>query len=232
MRKKYFLLLLACLLLSACGGRTTATPVAAPPTPTLNPSASPTASIPLAILVLPADMPQKEKDGYQTLVYDLAQANGMRWQVLNNLTAADLALAGPALKVVIALPPDPGLAALTAAAPGVQFLAIGIPDLPAASNLSTIGATGVPVDQQAFLAGYIAGLMNTEWKVGILSQKDTPGGDAAVTAFGNGFVYYCGSCRNPLFPRPRGSTRSSSASRRMPSRANTRPTRISCSTWR
>jgi hypothetical protein len=25
-----------------------------------------------------------------------------------------------------------------------------------------------------------------------------------VTAFNNGFVYYCGSCRNPLFPQPAG----------------------------
>jgi hypothetical protein len=203
LRTKHFLLL-ACLLLSACGGRTTPTPVAATLTPTPNPSASPTASIPLTILVLPADMSQNEKDSYQTLVYDLAQANGMRWQVLNSLTPADLALVGPALKVVVALPPDPGLAALAAATPGVQFLAIGIPDLPAAPNISTIGASGVPVDQQAFLAGYIAGLVAPEWKVGILSQKDTPGGDAAVIAFGNGFTFYCGSCRNPLFPQPSG----------------------------
>jgi hypothetical protein len=149
-------------------------------------------------------MLQNEKDSYQTLVYDLTQANGMRWQVLNTLTTEDLALVGPDLKVVIALPPDPGLAALTAAAPGVQFLAIGIPDLPVASNLSTIGATGIPVDQQAFLAGYMAGLVAPEWKVGILSQKDTPGGDAARTAFENGFTFYCGSCRNPLFPQPAG----------------------------
>ena len=204
MRTKYFLLLLACLLLTACGGRATPTPVPATPTPTPNPSVSPTASAPLAILVLPADMPQKDKDSYQKLVYDLTQANGMRWQVLNALTPADLALVGPALKVVIALPPDPGLVALTAAAPGVQFLAIGIPDLPAATNLSTIGATGIPVDQQAFLAGYIAGLVAPEWKVGILSRKDTPAGDAAVTAFTNGFTFFCGSCRNPLFPQPAG----------------------------
>jgi hypothetical protein len=127
--------------------------------------------MPLAILVLPADMAQKDKDSYQTLVYGLTQANGMRFQVLNTLTAGDLALGGPALKVVIVLPPDPGLAALTAAAPGVQFLAIGIPDLPTASNLSSIGATGVPADQQAFLAGYIAGLVAPEWKVGILSCR-------------------------------------------------------------
>jgi hypothetical protein len=203
-RTKRFLLLLASILLTACGGRATNTAIPVTPTPTPNPTVSPTATMPLAILILPADMSQNEKDSYQTLVYDLTQANGMRWQVLNTLTPEDLALVGPDLKVVIALPPDPGLAALTAAAPGVQFLAIGIPDLPVASNLSTIGATGIPVDQQAFLAGYMAGLVAPEWKVGILSQKDTPGGDAARTAFENGFTFYCGSCRNPLFPQPAG----------------------------
>jgi hypothetical protein len=160
--------------------------------------------MPLAILVLPADMAQNDKDSYQTLIYGLTQASGMRFQVLNSLSADDLALAGPTLKVVIAFPPDPGLDTLTAAAPGVQFLAVGIPSLATAPNLSSIGAGGFPGDQQAFLAGYIAGLVAPEWKVGILSRKDTPGGDAAVSAFTNGFVYFCGSCRNPLFPQPAG----------------------------
>ena len=204
MRTKLILLLFAGFLLAACGSRATPTPVSATPTLTPDPTASPTASMPLVILVLPADMSQKDKDSYQTMIYDLAQAQGMRFQVLNKLTAADLALNGAALKVVIAVPPDPGLAALAAAAPDVEFLAVGIPDLPAASNLSSIGGTGVPVDQQAFLAGYIAGLVAPEWKVGILSQKDTTGGEAARTAFENGFEFYCGSCRNPLFPQPSG----------------------------
>jgi hypothetical protein len=153
----------------------------------------------LTILVIPADMPQDESDQYQTLVYNLAQANVMRFQVLNALTPADLAFEGSALKVVVAFPPDPGLSALTAAAPGVQFLAIGIPDLVAASNLSSIGGTGLPLDQQAFLAGYIAGMVAPEWRVGILSQKDTAGGDAAVLAFSNGYHFYCGDCFNPNF---------------------------------
>jgi hypothetical protein len=160
--------------------------------------------MPLVILVLPADMSQEQYDQYQTLVYDLAQANGMRFQVRNTLTPDDIALEGSALKVVIALPPDPGLVALTSAAPGVQFLVVGIPDLAPASNLSTIGANGIPVDQQAFLAGYIAGLVAPEWKVGILYQKDTAGGEAARDAFANGFTFYCGTCRNPIFPQPAG----------------------------
>jgi hypothetical protein len=160
--------------------------------------------MPLVILVLPADMPKADYDAYQTLVYDMAQANGMRFQVRNTLTPDDVAFEGPALKVVVALPPDPSLSALAAAAPDVQFLAVGIPDLAAAPNLSTVGATGIPVDQQAFLAGYIAGMVAPEWKVGILYQKDTPGGEAARNAFANGFIFYCGTCRNPNFPQPSG----------------------------
>ncbi|MGB8213245.1 MAG: hypothetical protein WCE68_06770 [Anaerolineales bacterium] len=204
MRTKHILLLLICILLAACGGHATPTSVPATPTATPNPTTSPTASMPLAILVLPADMPQADADSYQTIVYGLTQTNGMRFQLLNTLTAADLALAGPALKIVIVLPPDPGLAVLTAEQKNVQFLAVGIPNLAAAPNLSSIGASGFPIDQQAFLAGYIAGLVAPEWKVGILSQKDTPGGEAARTAFSNGFMFYCGDCRNPLFPQPSG----------------------------
>ena len=204
MRAKIIFLLIALILLSSCASPGRATPTPTIPAPTPSPTASPTPSTPLVILVLPADMPQEQYSRYQTLVYDLAQANGMRFQVLNTLTTDDLALVGPSLKIVIALPPDPGLAMLTSAAPGVQFLAVNIPDLPAASNLSTIGANGVPVDQQAFLAGYIAGMVAPEWKTGILYQKDTTGGETARNAFVNGFTFYCGTCRNPLFPQPAG----------------------------
>ena len=207
MRIRFVFLLLTIALLTSCGlpGRATPAGEIPTPTPTSGPTASPTAPIlPLVILVLPADMPKADYEHYQTLVYDMAQAGGMRFQVRNTLTPADVSFEGPALKVVIALPPDPGLAVLAAAAPGVQFLAIGIPDVKAAPNLSTVGATGIPVDQQAFLAGYIAGLVAPEWKVGILYQKDTPEGEAARNAFANGFIFYCGSCRNPLFPQPAG----------------------------
>ena len=173
MRSKLTIVLFTLIFLSPAPPRSTATPTPATSPPIPSPTASPTPPCRLVILVLPADMAQEEYDQYQTLVYDLAQANGMRFQVLNTLTPDDLALVGPALKIVIALPPDPGSGRDVAAAPGVQFLAIGIPDLAPASNLSTIGANGIPVDQQAFLAGYIAGLVAPEWKTGILYQKDT-----------------------------------------------------------
>ena len=205
MQRKLVFLLSTFFFLTSCTPRGNVTPAPEAPTSTPIPTASPTlASTPLTILVLPADMPRDESDRYQTLVYNLAQAIGMRSQLRNVLTPADLAFEGPVLKVVIVFPPDPGLAALTDAAPGVQFLAVGVPGLEAASNLSSVGAAGLPVDQQAFLAGYIAGLIAPEWKVGVLYQKDTTGGEAARDAFANGFSFYCGACRNPNFPQPAG----------------------------
>jgi hypothetical protein len=196
-------ILLAFILLTSCLPGGSVTPVLVTPTSPPVPTASPTPiSLPLTILVLPADLPRLESDRYQSLVYDLAKANGMRFQVRNVLTPADLAFEGPALKVVVALPPDPGLVSLAASAPAVQFLALGIPGLDASANLSSVGAAGLPLDQQAFLAGYIAGLVAPEWRVGILSRKDTPGGDTAVTAFSNGYHFYCGDCFNPNFPQP------------------------------
>lgn len=205
MQRKLVFFLLSIILLSSCTPRASATPTPDVPTSTPVPTASlPLAAKPLVILVLPADMPRAESDQYQTLVYDLARANGMRFQPRNVLTPADVAFEGSALKVVIALPPDQGLDALVSAAPGVQFLAIGIPGLAAASNLSTIGSAGLPLDQQAFLAGYIAGMVAPEWKVGVLYQKDTPAGETARNTFANGFYFYCGFCRNPNFPQPAG----------------------------
>ena len=205
MRLKYLLLILTLIFLASCGLNGGATPTSVVPTSSPVPTISPTPVIqPLAVLVLPADMPKADYDRYQTMAYNLAQTAGLRFQVRNSLTPQDLAGEGPALKVVLALPPDPGLAALAAAAPGVQFLAINIPGVTAGQNLSTIGATGVPVDQQAFLAGYIAGMVAPEWKVGLLYQKDTSEGEAVRDAFTNGFVYYCGACRNPVFSQPAG----------------------------
>jgi hypothetical protein len=197
---KLIFFLFPLILLASCARPGSSNTLTEVPTSTaaVTASLSP-AVLPLTILVVPADMPQDESDKYQTLVYNLAQANGMRFQVRNVLSPADLAFEGSALKVVVVFPPDPGLAALTASAPGVQFLAIGIPDLASASNLSSIGSAGLPVDQQAFLAGYIAGMVAPEWRVGILSQKDTPGGDNAVLAFSNGYHFYCGDCFNPNF---------------------------------
>ncbi len=201
MRIKSAFLLFAFFLLTACSNGATSTPEL--PTPTLSSEATPTPADPLVILILPADLSQSDSDEYQTLIYSLAQENGMRFQVRNTLSAEELQAELPALKIVVALPPDPGLAALAAAAPEVQFLALDIPDVTVVSNLSIIGGANQPLDKQAFLAGYIAAMLAWEWRVGILSERDTLDGESARAAFANGYHYFCGSCRNPIFSQPR-----------------------------
>ncbi|MDP3186323.1 MAG: hypothetical protein Q8M58_13735 [Anaerolineales bacterium] len=189
------------ILLAACAmpgqpAPTPAEPTAPPPTP--SPTSEATAVSPLAILVIPADMPQDQSNLYQSIVYDLAQQAGMRFQVRNALTVSDVSTE-PGLKVVIALPPDSGLAGLAAAAPQVQFLGVGIPGLTSAANLSLIGASGKPVAEQAFLAGYIAAMLSPDYRVGIITQ-DSPEGLLAEKAFTNGFHFFCGLCQQAFPP--------------------------------
>lgn len=182
-------------ILTACGGND-APEVAAPtvvPSHTPPPSATPilTLSTPLALLIVPADMDKATSDLYQKTVYDLALASGLRFQVRNELSPSDLA--DPTLKVVIALPPDPGIAGYASAAPNVQFLAVNIPNLPAGGNISVLAPSN-EVELPAFLAGYTLAMLLDEYHLGMLYPDGDQNALAALNAFSNGMRYYCGLC--------------------------------------
>lgn len=189
------------LSLSSCslGGRNaTSTPA---PTAVPSPSAVPTPETPLAILVVPADMDKASSDAAQKVVYDLAQASGMRFQVRNTFGQADLE---PGLKVLVSLPPDPGITALAAAAPGVQFLAINIPGIAAGGNVSVLAGSN-QTDVPAFLAGYTAALISDDFRAGMIMPKDNPAAQQAARAFANGMAYHCGLCTSyRLYLDPNG----------------------------
>jgi hypothetical protein len=194
--KHFFFTILIIVALSACKGSAAETPKppTAIPTNTPPPTATmiPTPSTPLAILVLPADMDKAASDLYQKTVYDLTQQSGFRFQIRNVLAPADLA--DPTLKVVIILPPDPGVASLVSTAPGVQFLAVNIPDLTAGGNLSVLAGDS-QVELPAFLAGYVAAMVSDEYHIGMIIPKDNADAQRAFNAFSNGMTYYCGLCR-------------------------------------
>jgi len=132
----------------------------------------------------------------QELAAGLAAESGLSFQVLSGLSPDELT---PDLRLVVALPPDPGLAALATAAPGTQFLALDMPDLAAAANLHALPGNGSRPDQQGFLAGYLAALVTPDWRVGVISNAETPQGKANQQGFLNGVIFYCGLCR-PAFP--------------------------------
>ena len=187
-------------ILSACGAGET--PVVTPsPVPTDTPVPLPmltaTPTIPLAILVLPADMDVETSNLYQKTVYDLAQASGMRFQVRNALTTADLE---PGLKIVIALLTDPGISALAPAAPGVQFLAINIPNVAPGGNVSVLGGNSQP-EISGFLAGYTAAMVTEDFRIGMLMPKGDNDAIRMFNAYANGMKFYCGVCR-PFYYLP------------------------------
>lgn len=197
-RFTYFILVIA-MMLSACGNNessVTSTPLPSE-TPVIPPTLTATSTVPLAILILPADLDPEASNLYQKTVYDLAQASGMRFQVRNSMTPEELN--EPGLQVVIAVPPDPGIAALAAAAPQVQFLAINIPGIAAGGNVSALGDT-TQSDFPAFLAGYTAAMITDEYHIGMILPKDDPDAQRAAAAFRNGMIYYCGLCRVIYFP--------------------------------
>ncbi len=184
-------ILLIALLIGGCGPTPTPAPTE-PPTPTSPPLPTATPEIPLAILVLPADMDAEQSQRYQSTVYELAQAAGYRFQVRNVFTTADLE---PALKIVIVLPPDPGIAALAAAAPQTQFLAVNLPDVAPTSNLSVIGQPNRP-EIVGFFLGYLSAMITSEYdyRIGMIALQGDPQAQIAFAAFRNGMVYYCGTC--------------------------------------
>ena len=182
-------------LLAACGqSKPEASPTPIPIDTAIPTETSvPTPSTPLAILVLPPDMDTAMYDLYQTTVYDLAQQAGFRFQVRNSLSELDLE---PALRVVIALPPDPGpgIAALAAAAPQAQFLAINIPGVTAGSNISVL-ANNVQTDVVAFMAGYIGAMIMDDYRIGMIYPDGNSEALSALDAFTNGKTYFCGICQ-------------------------------------
>ncbi len=201
MRSKSALLVIVLVfLLSACGLGSKPEPTAAPTeTPAPADTAVPTDGTPLAILLMPADMDKATSDAYQTEVYNLAQGSGMRFQVRNSLNPKEME---PGLKVVVALPPDPGIAALAAAAPHVQFLAIDIPGVNARANISVL-ASGGRADIPAFVAGYTAAMISDDHHIGMLMPRGDATAQNAAGAFANGMSYYCGLCQ-PFYYLPYG----------------------------
>jgi hypothetical protein len=170
------------------------------PIPTLTPTSTPLS--PLAVLLAPAGADEAMVSQLQTSLNDIIVGSGLRWLVREQLSPQDLV---PELRLVVAVPPDPGIAQLAASAPDTQFLALGIPGLEAAPNLSVIDAVGDRPDQQGFIAGVIAAMLAPDWRVGVISLSDTVDGRSARTGFLNGVEYFCGLCRSlhpPFYEYP------------------------------
>ncbi len=150
----------------------------------------------MAVLLAGAGADETLVNTLQTSLNDTIRQAGLRWQVQQQMSSADLT---DGLRLVVAVPPDPGIAELAAAAPSTQFLTVGFTEIGPAANITTIAASDNRPDRQGFVAGMIAAMLSDDWRVGVISVADTVSGRASRTGFLHGVVYFCGLCR-PAHP--------------------------------
>ena len=128
---------------------------------------------------------------------DLAAEERLEFELRPSFTLED---STAEIKFLAAIPPDPGLAALAQAAPATQFLAITIPGVEPAANLTVIHDQEAGPDRVGFLAGYLAAVATPEWRVGVISSNDSDQGIAQRQGFLNGAIFFCGLCRQTYPP--------------------------------
>jgi hypothetical protein len=160
-------------------------------TDTPTPSPTPTPLSPLAVLLAPPGSDASQIKAFQSALNEPITAVGLRWQVRPSLSQDDFT---PELRLVVVLPPDPGVAALAQTAPKTQFLSVAIPGVEPAANLSVIAASSERSDQQGFIAGVIAAMISPDWRIGVIGLADNVTSKAAENAFINGGTYFCGLC--------------------------------------
>jgi hypothetical protein len=206
--KKYLILLLigVMMVVAGCDGEipglapATATNTPAPTvtlTPTSTPKPTPTPLPPVGVFLAPAQADPEWVAEIQPLLSEWIPENGMRFQIRPSLSVDDLGKDD--FEIIIALPPAPDLAGLISAAPDTRFLAVGVQDLDPAPNLTLIGGDGDRLDQQGFIAGFIAAVITPDWRTGVISVADSEEGQEARQGFITGVRYYCGLCL-PTYP--------------------------------
>lgn len=198
------------LTLIACGtAATDATPSPAVPAtgePVVTEVQSPTREVPtpttipsrnLVVLVAPPEAEVGLVNELTDIFTELANSASLEFEVQQSFSPGDLS---PGVRLVVALPPDPGLADMAENAPQIQFLGISIPGLDPAHNLSLIDIEGISPDKIGFLAGYLTAVVTPEWRVGALTTSDTADGLAHSQGFINGAIFFCGLCRQTYPP--------------------------------
>jgi len=204
MFRKYpiILLLIFSTIVSGCNGGTPpiVTPVIVeipsliPPTQAPTPTAVPEAT--RVLISTGSQLPEADIKQIIALVQSLAGQSNLTVETISSLTPEALT---PDVKVVIVLPPDPGIVDLTSRYLGIRFVAIAVPSIQSTANLFAIGVDGSHPEWSGFMAGYIAAILTNEWRVGALTQAGLNEGLLAGDGFRNGAMFYCGLC-NPSFP--------------------------------
>jgi hypothetical protein len=186
--------LLIIVLVGAC----TVNPPAAqtPQPPTLSngenqsPAVEPSPTIPLPGLVWLV-VPAGGEATAQTIQAWLEQKTSASNLILEVRSTADLNNPPENLQLVIFSTADPQSAELSARLPGLPMIILNDETTPASRYISVIRPSRA---QQAFIAGFIATLVASDFRSGALINQDDPFASQLEDSFKNGGRYLCGRC--------------------------------------
>ncbi len=197
----YYLLLIILFLVGCNSQQDTQTPSSEPVftetlVPTATQSDTPTPLSPVGVFLTPPESDPNLVEELNPLVGEFIRAEGLRFQVLETMAPGDFLVDD--FRFVVVLPPYPNLKALAQGAPDTKFLAVGFNDLDPLDNLSVLRFGGEDYGVQGFIAGYIAAMITTDWRVAVLSVQESDDALAAREGFRVGVKYFCGLC-NPKY---------------------------------
>lgn len=202
MKKRFYWLILIFLILAGCSsgqdtevpnGELIATETSPPTAVTID---TPIPLLPVGVFLTPPGSDPDLVEELNPLVGEYIKAEGFRYQVLETISVGDFQRDD--FRLVVVLPPYPDLEALVLGAPGTKFLAVGFNDIDPLENLSVLRFGGGDYDVQGFIAGYIAAMITTDWRVAVLSVQESDDALAAREGFRVGVKYFCGLC-NPKY---------------------------------
>jgi len=196
----YWLLIILLFLVGCSSQPDTEPPTAEPviketPVLTATPAETSTPLSPVGVFLTPPESDPNLVKELNHLIRGYIRAEGLRFQVLETMAPGDF-LADD-FRFVVVLPPYPDLETLAQGAPDTKFLAVGFNDLDPLDNLSVL-RFGRDYDVQGFVAGYIAAMITTDWRVAVLSVQESEDALAAREGFRVGVKYFCGLC-NPKY---------------------------------
>ncbi len=161
-------------------------------TDTQTPTSTP--SVPTVLLVYSAEADSLALSQTQTALTTLSEQNGLTLVTSDAFTPE---LMTPNVEIVVGVGGGVGLNDLSSSFPDVRFVTINAPEAIPADNLFVIGDPAVRQEREAFMAGYLAAVISSDYKVGGLFSSEANAD--VLNAYVIGAEYFCGTCR-PSYP--------------------------------
>jgi len=161
-----------------------------------SPSPTPSPELPVVMLAFGEAADPWTVDRLQVILEELAAESSLGLVVQEGLSRESLAPNVRAL-VGVRLGMDP--AELVGANPGVSFAFVNQAGVSPGGSLSVIGDPTIDQQHQSFMAGYLAALVSSDYKVAGLIPADQSLTAVMTDAFIIGVEFFCGVC-NPLYP--------------------------------